>query len=115
MFRQINAFLLALVVALTSFSLAGARGTQPDAGDGLTMVICSGVEMVTITIGPDGEPIEESHLCPDATALFASAFALDAQPEPARRLLTTLAPNAPRILRGKDTPGAQARDPPLFV
>lgn len=77
MMRACFAYFLALVLTVTGFSFAQARGgTTPDFG--MEMVICSGVGLTTITIGPpDGEPIEKSHVCPpDAASYVVADFSM---------------------------------------
>lgn len=111
MFRMIHTLFLSLALVLTSYSMAVARGQNPDIGT--DMVICTGVEMTTVSIGPDGEPIETIHICPDAMAGFAAILATQkilAQPT-AMQWRVTLPKT--RITQPAETLSASARGPPL--
>ena len=90
MIRAFVAYALALVLTVTSFSFAAARGTNPDMG--MEMVICTGVGLTTITLGPDGAPIETTHVCPDAAQIFAASFALPTMVQPEAKLLAHITP-----------------------
>ncbi len=68
MLRAFIALFLSLMLVFTSVSMAVARGQSPDIG--ADMVVCTGVGMLTISIGPDGEPVQTPHICPDAMGLF---------------------------------------------
>lgn len=113
MIRLVFAHMMAVVLAMTGLSFASARGTQPEAG--VEMVICAGVELVTIHVGADGQPVEESHLCPDGNAMFLATFALPDLPEPswqlvgiARAYTAVLPQSAPELV-------PSARGPPQLV
>lgn len=67
--RSAVLFALALLLALTSQSLAAARGHVMVAGE---MVICSGGQLVTVLVDATGQPVEPPHICPDC-ALHALA------------------------------------------
>ncbi|ROU01095.1 hypothetical protein [Histidinibacterium lentulum] len=67
--RSAVLFALALLLALTSQSLASARGHVMVAGE---MVICSGGQLVTVLVDATGQPVEPPHICPDC-ALHALA------------------------------------------
>lgn len=110
MTRATLAYLLAFLLAFTGHSLAGARGTNPD--NGVAVVICTGVGMTTITLGPDGQPVEETHLCPDATALFAASFDVPAMLRPAPRLIAHLSPPVPALPVSRNELVPSARGPP---
>lgn len=76
---------LCLLLALTSQSMAVARGAPGPTGQ---VVLCTGTGPVTILVGADGQPTGAVHICPDlALGLFA---ALDQTwPLPARRAGST--------------------------
>ena len=53
--------LWAVVLLFGAFS-ALAPGTMPERQQGaLTMVLCTGYGVETVTIGPDGEPVQPEH------------------------------------------------------
>ncbi|WP_456389081.1 hypothetical protein [Profundibacter sp.] len=113
MFRLINALFLSMTLVLTSYSMAVARGQSPDIGS--DMVICTGVGMVTITIGPDGVPVETTHICPDAMSLFAAAASthvIAAQPNVMQWRIVLPETSAPTP---QETLSPSARGPPLDV
>lgn len=74
------ALILALVLALASQTMAVARthAAQP----GLTMVICSGYGVTTVTLDADGNPTGPVHPCPDCLSGL-SVLVPDAGPVPA--------------------------------
>jgi len=113
MLRLINALFLSLTLGITSISMAVARGQSPDVGSDI--VICTGVGITTITIGPDGEPVKKTHLCPDGISLFTAAFtAAEVTVEP-DVMVWRLALPADTLLLSRDTPSPAARGPPLAV
>lgn len=103
--------LLAGVLALTSLTMAVARGEIRVAGE---VVICSGEGMVVVRRDADGKPQGPAHICPDmALGLIA---ALDAVPPVLERPQTTaraLTPQLARIQSDRAGPVARARGPPL--
>lgn len=113
MLRRQTAYVAAIVLMLASFVLAGARGASHDVGT--DMVICSGAEMITITIGPDGEPIEKSEPCPDGTSIFAASFALPVVPQPDARLLVHVEAPASTPLTEHQALSPSARGPPALA
>lgn len=113
MFRMIHALFLSLTLVLTSYSVAVARGQNPDIGTGL--VICTGVGMTTITVGPDGEPVATTHICPDAMSFFATSIGgqiFSAQPKAMQWRIKL--PKASAV-RPAETLSPSARGPPLDV
>lgn len=64
MIRLLTSLILALVMALTSQSMAVARGESPATGQ---MVICVGAGTVMVYTDADGQPTSAPHICPDAT------------------------------------------------
>jgi hypothetical protein len=109
MIRSITALSLALILSLTSVSMALARGDMAVHG---TMILCLGGMQVTVAIGPDGQPILQEHVCPDCTigALALSTDRPAAKPTGlSRRLAQT-----PHALSIHPSPvhGGQARGPP---
>ena len=113
MLHRVTAFFLSALLALTGITLADARGEDPVIG--AELVICSGTTFTTITIGPDGQPLEENAPCPDGTALFAATFTLPDLVPPTPRLLAVLNPELPRLCRPAGAPSPSARGPPVLV
>jgi hypothetical protein len=68
---------LALLLALTSQTLASARGQVMVVG---VVVICSGGQLVTLHVDASGQPVEAPHVCPDC-ALHALAGLTAADPD----------------------------------
>ncbi len=113
MLRLINALFLSLTLVLTSYSMAVARGQSPDIGT--DMVICTGVGMITITIGPDDEPVETTHICPDAMSIFAAAMtAYDIPAQPTAMQWRVMVPDT-TLIQPQETLSPSARGPPLVV
>lgn len=113
MVRLINALFLSLSLVLTSYSMAVARGQSPDLG--ADMVICTGVGMITMTIGRDGEPVKITHICPDAMSIFATALlAHDMPAQPDTMQWRATVPSA-LIRQPQETLSPSARGPPLVV
>jgi hypothetical protein len=109
--RAHTASLLALVLFLTSLTVAHARGQVAPAGE---RVLCLGGHAVTVFVDADGNPVEYTHVCSD----FAASFFIDAgQGFVPSALAFTLSDPSWRIERviGHTglTPSAQARGPPL--
>jgi len=71
MLRSITAFGLCLFLALTSVTLAVARGATQPVGQ---MVLCTGEGPRTVLVDADGQPATPPHVCPDClVALYADA------------------------------------------
>lgn len=111
--RSLFAYALSLVLALSGFVIAEARGASHDIG--MDIVICSGVGMVTITIGPDGEPIEEKEVCPEGDSVFSTSPDLPqlAQPELNLAMQVYVEKGRHRASRAELSPSA--RGPPEVV
>ncbi len=60
--RTFTALFLALILGLTSHSLAMAR-TMP--GPSGQVELCTGTGPVTIYVDEDGQPVGRAHFCPD--------------------------------------------------
>lgn len=111
--RSVFAYVMALVLALSGVVLAEAKGKGPVTGTDI--VICSGVGVTVITIGPDGEPVERVDVCPEGHSIFAAAFALPEMPRPALRLIAVepAVEAVTPVARDELTPSA--RGPPVSV
>ena len=111
--RSVLVLLLALLLGLTSQSLATARG-QTRAGE--AVVICSGDSFVTIELDAQGNPVGPAHLCPDMVLAFFAAMDLPPVVLPGREGRTERAPLPPgRAAASQAAPAAKARAPPLAV
>ena len=62
--RRLATLFFVLVLMVTSASMAAARAGMSLHG---LMVLCVGAETVTLPMGPDGQPQDHGHLCPDCT------------------------------------------------
>ena len=68
--RALSGAILVVVLALTSLTMATARGQARMAEQ---VVICSGYGMVTIALDPEGRPAGPLQICPDCTlSLFVA-------------------------------------------
>jgi len=63
-FRTLSALILALMLSVTSVSMALARGEFSVHG---TMILCLNATQVVVPVGPDGQPQTEQPPCPDCT------------------------------------------------
>jgi len=75
--RSITALALCLFVALTSVTLAVARGAPPQAG---VMVICTGEGIERVAVDARGQPAAPPHVCPDCLLAFHATAARDPLP-----------------------------------
>lgn len=110
--RGLTAYILSLALTLTSFALAEARGASHDIGAGI--VICSGVGMKTITIGPDGTPTQSVEVCPDGYSVLSESLAAPHVDAPALRFLGAVAPLVQTALMSRSELVPSARGPPAF-
>lgn len=116
MFRRLFAIVLCVILGLSSGTMAVARGQ----GAGATEVtICSGYGVVTLYLGPDGNPVPgdgQVHLCPDCLAGLGLGT-LPAAPSLARPATRSQTVAVPRFswpaLRKLAVP--KARGPPFLV
>ena len=104
--------ILAVVLSLTSVTLAVARTQMPGSTD---VVICSGYGVVSVTLDAAGNPTGPVHACPDcltgaATFLPPSAPLL----RPATRAITIDLPAAFTGIAAS-LPAATARGPPPVI
>ena len=111
--RPIIATGLCLFFALTSVTLAVARGAPGPVG---VMVICTDAGVQELAVDADGQPAAPPHVCPDCLLGFHATAPRDplTAPGPARSTArmpfahATHAAVAPR-------PGRRARAPPASV
>lgn len=110
---RLFALLLSTLLAFSGVILAGAKGVP--VVQGTDIVICSGVNVTTIKIGPDGEPIENVKVCPEGHSIFAATFALPALPTPQPRVIATEAMAEPVARTSRDELSPSARGPPVLL
>ena len=111
--RRITTVTLCLFFALTSVSLAVARGAPGPVG---LLVICTSTGVQRVAVDADGQPAAPPHICPDCLLGFHGTLPDDPLPKPDPALSTaralfahaTHAAAAPR-------PGMRARAPPASV
>jgi len=111
--RSFISVLLALVLALTSQSMAVARGASAATGQ---MVLCTGSGPVAIYLDADGNPTSAPHICPDAALNICFAERVDLSDAPARLIVfrtIIVQPDFPEPLRRKPHPDTRA--PPVQV
>lgn len=105
--------LLALLLGLTSQSLATARG---ETRIGEAVVICSGEGFVSVTLDAEGNPVGPAHLCPDMVLAFFAAMDMPPVTLPQREGRTEKAVLPPgRAAAAQAAPAANARAPPVGV
>jgi hypothetical protein len=113
MLRLINAILLVCTLVVTSVAVSFAHGQRHD--QGMDLVICSGAELITITIGPDGQPVKKIQVCPDAVSIFAATSTNMQIPACSIRLLDRLVPLRDKVQSGQLRVIPSARGPPLAI
>jgi hypothetical protein len=113
MLRQITTVLAVMALLFAGLTLAEARGASHDIG--MDVVICSGVGMTTISIGPDGQPVKQTEPCPDGTSIFAASFTLPALVEPEPRLLSVVHPLRRVACSDREELSPTARGPPALA
>ncbi len=113
MIRLLNVLFLIATLVFTSVSVAFAHGQRSD--QGADLVICSGTELITITIGPDGVPVKKVQVCPDAVSVFAAAFIPLVFPRRSDRIVARLSRALVIRPQGTQAISPSARGPPLTV
>ena len=71
---RVVAICLALMLALTGQSMAGARGASDATG---RMVLCIGTQSVVVYMDEAGEPTQAPHFCPDCTMMALTPVSSD--------------------------------------
>ncbi len=110
--RLALALFMSLSLAITGLAMAVARGQGQQPVGAEQIVICTGVGITTITIGPDGQPVETVHMCPDAMTQLAATFHMPPQPalQALRAARLVALPASP--VHSRDILEPSARDPP---
>lgn len=111
--RPILALLLSALLAVTSVTLAAARGQTRIAG---AVVLCSGALYVAGATDEDGNPVAPPHLCPDMALGLIAGMAAPA-PEVSRPTgrAEALASSDETHPCPRPLPATPARAPPVFA
>ena len=111
--RTYLAIALALVLVVTTHSMAVARGTSMPMDQ---VVLCTGTGPAVVLVDRDGQPVTPPHSCPDCTL---GALALnDVAPDPILRPLgQAIVLRLEPIVQLRQQPArpASARGPPVPV
>ena len=111
-FRSVFTLLFALLLALTSVTLAAGQHAMPQ---GMTMVICTDLGAQTVTLDANGNPVQPAHICVDCNAApMAQALASPLHvPLPPLVTLGYLARADDVTAHSRTPPQTHARGPPL--
>ena len=111
--RSLIAVVLACVLALTSQSMAVARGASAATGQ---MVLCTGTGPVAVYLDAKGRPTSAPHICPDSALNIAFEQPVALINAPARLIAFRTFIARPDVLKIM-TPklGPDTRAPPAFV
>ncbi|MDT8326300.1 MAG: hypothetical protein RQ750_02790 [Roseovarius sp.] len=108
--RPILALCLCALLALTSQTMAVARGAPAPIG---TMVLCTGTGPVTVLVDSEGRPTGAVHICPDCALGLFDTIATTAPDAPRTATNAALALLDPRLDIVSAAPAPfQARAPP---
>jgi hypothetical protein len=109
--RPLAALLLALLLALTSGTMAVARGQATAVG---TLVLCTGQGVVAVPVDAEGKPTGAAHICPDcALSLFAALSAPPPGPvRPAAAVMPVSVASGVSLLPRRPGAAPRARGPP---
>lgn len=107
-----TALLLGLVLAMTSVSMAVARGGMSLSG---TMILCIDADQQVLPLGPDGQPQDIRHACPDCT--MGAMHLVEPQPldAPQWRMTQLYVRPFAQHLHESEVQGGQARGPPSLI
>ncbi len=112
--RPILGLLLALLMAVTSVTMAVARGQSPMSSQEVELCIAGSAQ--TVSVDASGKPITPRHPCPECT-LGMTAFTLVEATAPLLRpatRTTTLRPAFAPAAASLTAPAARARGPPTL-
>lgn len=113
MLRSFTALLLALVLALTSQSMAVARGASAATGQ---MVLCTGSGPMAIYLDAEGKPTSAPHICPDSALNISFAGPVELPDAPARLILFQNVVRQPALAEPvRRQPRPDTRAPPVLV
>lgn len=107
-----TALLLGLVLAMTSVSMAVARGGMSFHG---TMILCIDATQQVVPLGPDGTPLEQEPPCPDCT--MGAMAPAEARPlgAPEWRMAALHARSFALRIHEAAVQGGQGRGPPSRI
>lgn len=112
--RQVLLTTLIGILALTSVTLAAARGTTRIGGQ--VIVLCSGQGFVQSELDDRGNPVGPAHICPDmALAVLAHVGLPPVLPERPRGPAETVPPTVVSLALACPVFEVRVRGPPLSV
>ncbi len=107
-----TALLLGLVLAMTSVSMAIARGGMSPGG---TMILCIDGSQQVVRIGADGQPEKTTHPCPDCTMGALAFEEVTPLETPQWQMATLYVRPFALVLHEAPVQGGQGRDPPVLI
>ncbi|MFB9148411.1 hypothetical protein [Roseovarius ramblicola] len=111
--RGITTIALCLFLALTSVTLAVARGAP---GPAAVAVICTGEGVQRVAVDADGQPVSPPHVCPDCLLALHATAPRDPLPAPRAARAAARAPcTGSGHAAAPARPAMLARAPPLPV
>lgn len=112
--RPLSGLLLALLMAVTSVTMAVARGQDRM---GVTAEICGGFGAVFITLDRNGQPVPPGHPCPDCLTGVTALHLPGATRAPLPPQSVSRAPFVVLIITAASlaAPQATARGPPSLI
>lgn len=111
--HSLRALGLCLLLALTSLTMAAARGAAQPVGQ---IVLCTGAGPVSVPVDATGKPTGPSHLCPDCLpALLAGASSTPDAARPLRLCRAAWPLTGAMAPAGSAFPAFTARAPPRIV
>lgn len=114
--RTFSAAVLCLALALGGMAMVVARAqASAVARDGITMVICSGYGVLTVTLDENGTPVGPVHPCPECLAGMSAYLgpATPARPRIALRWSVVSAIDPPELRNAQERLASRARGPPV--
>ncbi|OOY32951.1 hypothetical protein [Thioclava sp. F36-6] len=103
----------ALMLAMTSMTMAVARGQARVAGE---VVLCTGYGVTTVSVDAEGKPTSPAHICPDMVLAMMAAVALaPALPAPPRGEGRSVETVEPETAQAQAVLVPRARGPPVTV
>lgn len=105
MLRSLICLMLTLMLALTSQSMAVARGASAATDQ---MVLCTGTGPVAVYMDADGQPTSAPHICPDSALNIIVLGPVQHTPAPARPVKFAF----PVALADRLVPALPRRTPP---
>ncbi len=112
--RPLSGLLLALLMAVTSVTMAVARSETPMSVQ--RMELCAGMDTRTVLVDSEGNPVAPRHPCPECLVGLTAFTLLDPAPLPERpeTRARNLHPEPVLAQPGRPAPSAKARAPPVL-